>query len=235
MGKKGKRDKWVESSVSEKELRRELFRRSLHLLGPYWRQISVAILAMVAEALLSVFRPWPLKIVIDRVLSHKPSRVPFLHAWLDNAPFTQIEILYGACATTILIALLAGLLTYYFTHTMGNVGQNFVFAFRCSLFGHVQRLSLRFHNRQKTGDLTHRVVSDIREIQDMVSGGITALATNVFLLAGILILLFWVHWRLPLVSLSASPLLYCTAFRYKRPIKIAHRKARKSTGALPAP
>src|SRR5258708_15042101 len=130
MGKKGKRDKWVESSVSEKELRRELFRRSLPLLRPYWRQISVATLAMVVEALLSVFRPWPLKVVIDRVLSHRPSRVPFLHAWLDNAPFTRIEILYGACATTILIALLAGLLTYYFTRPMGNLGTTSVFPFR---------------------------------------------------------------------------------------------------------
>ena len=232
MGKKGKRGKWLESS--EKERRRELLRRSLPLLRPYWRQISLAILAMVVEALLSVFRPWPLKIVIDRVLSHRPSRVPFLHAWLDNAPFTRIEILYGACATTIVIALLAGLLTYYFTHTMGNVGQNFVFALRCSLFGHVQRLSLRFHDRQHTGDLTHRVVSDIREIQDMIGGGLIALATNVFLLTGILILMFWVNWRFALVSLSASPLLFWTVFRYKRRIKIAHRKARKSTGVLAA-
>ncbi len=62
----------------------------------------------------------------------------------------------------------------------------------------------------------------------------TALATNVFLLAGILTLMFWVNWRFALVSLSASPLLFWTVFRYKRRIKIAHRKARKSTGVLAA-
>ncbi len=230
----GKRFKRVEDIRTIKKQRKEFIRRCLPLLRPYWKQICVALLAMVVEALLSVFRPWPLKVLIDRVLSHRPSRVPFLHAWLDNAPFSRTEILYGACATTILIALLAGLLTYYFTQTMGKVGQNFVFALRSSLFGHMQRLSLRFHDRQRTGDLTHRVMSDIKDIQDLIGGGLTAFATNVFLLAGILSLMLWVNWRFALVSLSASPLLFWTVFRYKRRIKIAQRKARKSTGVLAA-
>jgi subfamily B ATP-binding cassette protein MsbA len=226
--------KRVEEIRPNKTQKRELIRRCLPLLRPYWKQICVATLAMVVEAFLSVFRPWPLKVLIDRVLSHRPSRVPFLHAWLDNAPFTRTEILYGACATTILIALLAGLLTYYFTQTMGKVGQNFVFAFRCNLFGHIQRLSLRFHDRQRTGDLTLRVMSDIKDIQDLIGGSLTVFATNVFLLAGILSLMLWVNWRFALVSLSASPLLFWTVFRYRRRIKIAQRNARKSTGILAA-
>ncbi|PYV29670.1 MAG: ABC transporter ATP-binding protein, partial [Acidobacteria bacterium] len=97
---------------------------------------------MVLEAAVSVFRPWPLKVVIDRVLSHKPSRVPLLRAWLDNAPYGGIEILYGACAATLLIAVIAGVLTYYFTRVMGDLAQNFVFALRRDLFAHLQRLSL---------------------------------------------------------------------------------------------
>jgi len=51
----------------------------LPLLRPFRKQLCVAVSAMVLDAFLSVFRPWPLKVVIDRVLSHKPSRVPFLH------------------------------------------------------------------------------------------------------------------------------------------------------------
>src|SRR5207244_8267601 len=75
------------------------------LLRPFRKQLCWAALAMVLDAFLTVFRPWPLKVVIDRVLSHKPSRVPFLHAWLDSAPFSRMEILYGACAATLLIAV----------------------------------------------------------------------------------------------------------------------------------
>ena len=112
---------------------------------------------MVVDALVSVFRPWPLKIVIDRVLSHKPSRVPFLHGWLESAPFSKMEILYGACAVTLLIAVITGILTYYFTRAMGDLAQHFVFAIRRNLFAHLQRLSLRFHDQQRTGDLITRL------------------------------------------------------------------------------
>src|SRR5579863_5709158 len=147
MSKKKKR---IDSSLSDKVLRKELFRRSVPLLRPYWIQLSLATLAMMLEAFFDVLRPWPLKVVIDRVLSHRPSRVPFIHVWLDNAPFTRMQVLYGACGATITIAVVTGLLTYYFTHVVGQVGQRFVYELRRNLFAHMQRLSLSFHDRQRT-------------------------------------------------------------------------------------
>src|SRR5712691_8415005 len=184
----------------------------LPLLRPFRKQLCVAVSAMVLDAFLSVFRPWPLKVVIDRVLSHKPSRVPFLHAWLDSAPFSRMEILYGACAVTLLIAVITGLLTYYFTRAMGNIGQHFVFAIRRNLFAHMQRLSLRFHDQQRTGDLITRLTSDIQAIQDMIANGLIVFGLNACLLAGILALMFWLNWQFALISLSVAPLLFWTVF-----------------------
>ena len=204
----------------------------LPLFRPHWKQLCAAVLAMAVDALLSVFRPWPLKVVIDRVLSHKPSRVPFLRAWLDSAPFSGMEILYVACAATLLIALMTGLLTYYFTRAMGDVGQRFVYALRRNLFAHMQRLSLRFHDQQRTGDLITRLTSDIQAIQDMIANGIIVFGSNACLLAGMLVLMFWLDWRFALASLSVAPLLFWTAFRYRRRIKIATRKARATASLM---
>ena len=94
----------------------------LSLLRPYRTQLVLAHLAMLLDALLTVMRPWPLKVVIDRVISQKPSRVPFLGSWLDQLAAERIHILYGACATTLLIALGTGLATLYYRRTMGNIG-----------------------------------------------------------------------------------------------------------------
>src|SRR2546425_1286965 len=207
-------------------------RHLLPLLRPFRKQLFAAMLAMVLGALLTVFRPWPLKIIIDRVLSHKPSRVPFLHSWLDTAPLSRIEILYGACAATLLIAVITGFLTYYFTRSLGDVGQRLVFALRRDLFAHLQRLSLRFHDQQRTGDLISRLTSDIEAIQEMIGSGIIVFGSNAFLLSGMLVLMFWLNWQFALISLSAAPLLFWTAFRYKRRIKIAARKARASASLL---
>ena len=211
---------------------RKTWAHFLPLLRPVRRQLCVAAVAMVLEAFVSVARPWPLKIVVDRVLSHKPSRVPVLDAWLRGAPLSEFGILYGACAATLLIAVVAGLLTYSFTRLMGDVAQRFVFAVRRDIFAHMQRLSLRFHDRQRTGDLITRLTTDTQAIQEMIANGLTAACVNACLLAGILVLIFWLSWRFALVSLSVTPLLFMTVYRYKRRIKVASRQARASTGLL---
>src|SRR5437762_11412367 len=100
----------------------ETLRYFAPFLRAHWRKCVLALSAMTLDALLTVFRPWPLKVVIDRVLSHKPSRVPLIHGWLDSAPFTRTQILYGSCAAVLLIALVTGLTTYCYTRLLGNVG-----------------------------------------------------------------------------------------------------------------
>lgn len=202
------------------------------LLHPFRHSIYWAALAMIVDAALTVFRPWPLKVVIDLVLSHRPSRVPFLHTWLDNAPISRLHILYGACATTLIIAVSTGILTYFYIRTLGDVGQRFVFALRRDLFAHLQRLSLRFHDRQRTGDLITLLTSDIDAIQDVIANGIIVLSSNAFLLSGMLILMFWLNWRFAFAALSVTPLLFWTVFRYTNRIRLAAGKARASTGLL---
>jgi ATP-binding cassette subfamily B protein len=208
------------------------WRKFLPLLRPFRKPIYWAILAMILDAALTVFRPWPLKVVIDRVLSDRPSRVPFFHTWLDSAPISRLHILYGACATTLIIAVSTGILTYYYIQILGDVGQRFVFALRRNLFAHLQRLSLRFHDRQRTGDLISRLTSDIDAIQDMIANGIIVFGSNAFLLTGMLILMFWLNWRFALAALSVTPLLFWTVFRYANRIRVATGKARASTGLL---
>src|SRR5215475_11626185 len=106
------------------------------LLKPYWGKITLAVLAMMGDSLLTALRPWPLKIVVDRVLSHRHTRVPFVGQWLNHAKLDPMHILYGACATTLLIAFCTGLLTYFYTHTMGEVGRHYSAALRRTLFAH---------------------------------------------------------------------------------------------------
>ena len=218
--------------MRKNEARKEWVRHFVPLLRPFWKQLLLAVLAMVVDAAVSVFRPWPLKVVIDRVLSHKPSRVPFLHAWLDNAPFSRTEILYGACVATLVISAVTAVLSYYFTRAMGNLAEQFAFAIRRDFFAHLQRLSLRFHDRQRTGDLTTRLTADTQAIQEMIANGVTVLGTNSCLLAGMLVMMTWLNWRFALVSLSVAPLLFWTVLRYKRRIKAASRKARAGTAQL---
>jgi len=202
------------------------------LLKPFRLSLSVATLAMLLDSALTVLRPWPLKIVIDRVLTQHHSRVPFIGHWVNGLHASPMVILYAACAATLLIAIGTGALTYCYTRLLGDIGQRFVFALRRDLFAHMQRLSLRFHDRQRTGDLITRLTSDVQAIRDVVSGGSILFFTNASLLAGMLAMMFWLNWQFALAALSVAPLLFWSVFRYTNRVKAAARVARTSEGLL---
>ena len=201
-------------------------------LRGHWKKCAVAFSAMALDSLLTVLRPWPLKVVIDRVLSRKPSRVPLIHAWLDSAPLTHSQILYGSCIAVMCIAMVTGVTSYFYTCLFGDLGQRFGFELRRDLFAHMQRLSLRFHDNQRTGDLTTRLTADTQSIQEFIASGIIVFGSNALMLMGMTGLMFWLNWRFALAALSIAPGMLWMVFRYKRRIKTANRKARVSTGLL---
>lgn len=202
------------------------------LFRPFRGAFLWAFAAMFADALLTALRPWPLKVVIDRVLTQKPTRVPWVGEWLNGASLDPMHIVYGACAATLAIAASTGLLTYLFTRIMGNVGQRFVFSLRCKLFAHMQRLSLHFHNRQRTGDLVTRLTSDIDSMEDVISSYSILLGSNALLLTAMVTIMFWLNWSFALAALSVSPLLFWIVFSYTARIRAAAQTARTSEGLL---
>src|SRR5439155_25406350 len=150
------------------------------MVRPGGNVLSLAFVAKALGACYSVLLPRPLKVFIDLVISHKHCRVPLIGPWLDHAPLTKMQVLYGACAATILISLLSGALTYSVTRSLGAAAQRFVFTLRRDLFAHMQRLSLRFHHGQRTGDLTTRRTGDTQAIQDLIITGVIRLVTKGF-------------------------------------------------------
>src|SRR5260221_205814 len=209
---------------------REWRKYFLDLLRPHRVRLVLAHLAMVLDAMLTVMRPWPLKVVIDRVIEHKASRVPWIGHWIDHLPLTKMQILYGACATSLLIALGTGLSTYYYMRTMGLIGEHFTFDLRRRVFAHMQRLSLRFHDRQRIGDLTTRLSGDINAIDDLITDTSHIVVYNSCLMAGMVGVMLWISWQFAVVALSVAPLLFGAILRYRWQIRRVAREARTSDG-----
>lgn len=204
----------------------------LPLLKPFAREFALGAAAAIGAALLTVMAPWPLKVVIDGVLAHRPIRVPLLRAFLEQAALSPMQILYGACAATLLIAAATSVLTYYYTRTLNHAGQRFVFELRGNLFAHMQRLSLSFHDRRRTGDLTARLTSDITSIQNFVVNGLVQMISNGCLLVGIVATMVWMNWRFAAAALSTTPFLFWMVLKHTREMRTAARQARASEGHL---
>ncbi len=204
------------------------------IVRQYQMPMAVAAICTFLSAVLAVIKPWPLKVVIDLVLSgrHHHTRAPIIGHWLNHGGLTRMQILNWACVAALCIAAAAGTLAYISARIMGEVGQKVIFQLRQDLFAHLQRLSLRFHDSHRTGDLLTRLTSDIQAVQDAIATGLISLLSNTAMLVGMIGMMFWLDWRFAIAATLIVPLLAIAVYRSSTLIKSASRRARQSDGLL---
>jgi len=195
--------------------------RMLPFLRPYRWRFLFALAQVFLMAGFELLKPWPLQVVIDNVLSGKPAAVAWLQGWSGPA------LLIGACIALVVVNFGSGLLTLLHNVTTISVGQRMVADLRGALMGHLQRLSLAFHGRQKVGDLMYRVTSDSFAVQTMLMNGVLPILSAVILLAGMLAVLFPIDWLLTLLSLTVVPALFALISVFNRKINIAATEVRE--------
>jgi subfamily B ATP-binding cassette protein MsbA len=103
---------------------------------------------------------------------------------------------------------------------------------RRTLYSHIQRLSLAFHDQKQTGDLISRVTSDIATIQDLIASSVLTALVNAITLVGMIAVMFYLDWRFTLIALSIAPVLFAVVYSYTRRIKKAARAVRKKEGEI---
>jgi ABC-type multidrug transport system fused ATPase/permease subunit len=200
-------------------------------LRPYSRRLAGGVVFTLGSSLFALAQPWPLKVIVDSVLRGKPAHVPGLSF---GAGWSKNELLTVSIAAFLTIVILGALFDYVGTYLMDGSGVRIVADIREALFSRLQRLSLRFHTSQRTGDLITRLMSDITRLQDMLIQWFSVLVPNVAFLVGMMVVMFWIDWQFTLIALVVGPPLAALAFGYRSRIKGASRRARKSEGLLAA-
>jgi subfamily B ATP-binding cassette protein MsbA len=207
-------------------------RTLLPFLYPFRYGLGAAAVAMVLDSLFTALRPWPLKVVIDRVINNEPTKVPLFSDWINSPERDPMTILYLCCLATILIAVGTGGFTYWFTRQMGNISQRLVFNLRSELFARLQRLSLRYHKSKQLGDTIARLTTDIDAIQMLLARGSLMFFSNFFLTIAMLGMMFWLNWKFTLIACSVAPILFAAVWYHTREIKRSSRRARDHDGVL---
>ncbi|MBU1064368.1 ABC transporter ATP-binding protein, partial [bacterium] len=201
-------------------------------LKPFYGTIALAIVFMTVDSLLTALRPWPLKVIIDTVLSGQNIKIPFIAGWINDPALSSTSVLYAACIAMLMIAIGTGAFSYLFTLLVGNFSQRFIFNLKITTFHHLQRLSLQFHTNKRLGDIMTRLTSDINSIQLLTSRGAMLFLTNFFLIATRLVIMFWLNWKYSLIACSVLPLLFLSIWWHTAKIKTASRVARASDGEM---
>lgn len=202
------------------------------LLRPHWKALIAGLFAVTVGGIADILQPWPLKIVFDIVLKTKQP-----HGWLNRFVISitgqnSLAIINLAAVAVVIIAVVGAISSYAEKYLTTSVGQWVMHDLRRTLYSHIQRLSLAFHDQKKTGDLISTVTSDIDSIQSFIASGLLGVFEDVFTLVGMVGVMFFVNWRFTLIALSVAPVLAVVVYTYTRRIKKAAREVRKKEGEI---
>ena len=188
-------------------------------LKPYWPAFSFALGQVLFISALELLKPWPLKIIIDNVLSGKP--LP----WGPAVGWSPHRLLLFSCIGLVIVYVMLGGLHILNNYTTIRIGQGMVNDLRRDLYSHLQRLSLSFYHRQQLGDLMYRITADTMGIQTLTMNGLFAILSALVLLGGMLIVMFWVDWYLTLLALAVCPALFCAIAFLNKKMSLAATEA----------
>jgi ABC-type multidrug transport system fused ATPase/permease subunit len=179
-----------EEEVLGKAYDGRLMRRLLGYLLPYRAAVAVSLAAIIAQSVLQLAQPYLIKIAIDRYIASG-----------DLSGLNTIALAF--------LAILALSFAFEFlqTYTLQMTGQRIMFDLRTQIYDRFQKLDLQFYDRNPVGRMMTRVTTDVDVLNDLFTSGLVSVFGDVFTLAGIMIVMLAMNWKLAIVAFSVLPLI----------------------------
>src|SRR5215468_63881 len=197
------------------------------------RSLATALLCIFGFTLTELLSPWPLKIIFDYILLGKP--LPPSLAWLGGL------MAQGRTAAVIVVSLsivlIAGgrsLFDYFQLYQTSRVGHQMVHILRRELFSHLQKLSLYFHNRARSGELLNRVTTETEVLKDTFAESVMTASSQLLTVAGMFVIMFLLNWKLALIATATLPILFYALASIYQKLKVTARKQREREGRIAA-
>ncbi len=163
--------------------------RALAYIRPYWARATLIGVCLLASASLTAIPPLLIREIIDVALPQ------------GNAGLLNLLVV-GMIAIPVGTGLI-GVLQSYLNST---ISQRIMFDIRNQLYIHLQGLTLRFFTSKHTGEVMSRLTADVAGIQNVVTGSLISIASNLFTVSITLTVIFALNWQLALLSISLLPL-----------------------------
>ncbi len=204
-----------EEQVLGKAYDARLMRRLLAYIVPYRRSAALALLFIVIASVLSVLPPYLTKVAIDRYIQNH-----------DLAGLNGIALLY------LMILLAQFGLGFGQTWVMNLMGQKIMYDLRMQIFSHLQKLDVSFFDKNPVGRLMTRVTSDVDALNELFTSGVITIFGDLSTLAGIVVTLFILNFKLALVIFSVLPLLFLVTFMFKIKVRDSFRRVRTAIARI---
>ena len=174
---------------SDPAVRRANFRRIVSLFRPYRRRLAAVSALIVVSAGIGVVSPFLLREVLDVAI-----------------PEEDVGLLTVLVAGMVAIPIVTGVIGVWQTLLSNQVGQSVMHDLRTQVYRHLQRLSLAFFTRTRTGEVQSRIANDIGGIENVVTSTATSVLANVTTVLATVVAMMLLDWRLAVFALALLPL-----------------------------
>jgi len=203
-------------------------RRATVFLLPYRTQLAGVFALIITVSLISLVFPTLTGWIVDFADGKRPAN---MHGVLDalipqgtkgRHAIIPLLILYAL----LLLARAISLLTR--NHLMQTTGMRVTCDLRIAIFSHLQKLSLRFYEERQTGRVVARVTEDAASMHMLVTGASVSLIGEMTMAAGVLVLIFFLNWKIALLSVLIVPLFIFNYFWHRRRMRMESRRHRRN-------
>jgi ATP-binding cassette subfamily B multidrug efflux pump len=194
-----------------------LIGRLWQYVRPHGGLVSLSLLLMLAVSAVQLVQPYFIKVAIDEHIARG-----------------RLEGL-GSLALLFCAALVAEFLLRFGQHyVLERTGQNVVLDIRNALFAHIQRLDSAFFDRSPVGRVMTRLTTDVEALNEAFSSGLIVIMADFVKLAGIIVILLWMDWRLALVTFAMLPPTLALSWFFRGRVRRAWREVRRMVANLNA-
>ncbi len=196
-----------------------VLRKTLSFALPHWRLFLFAILLLLGGIGAELAQPYLVKVAIDSYI---------------NVASPDEQGLLRLLAFYLLIAVAAFVLNYTQANLLQKIARTIVFDLRMAVFGHLQKLSLAFFDRNAVGRLVTRVCNDTEAINQLFSGMLVQSLRDVTTIIGIIFVMFGLHPRLAMISMLLVPIVFAITLWFRRSLRSAYDATRTQLARLNA-
>jgi ATP-binding cassette subfamily B multidrug efflux pump len=144
----------------------------------------------------------------------------------DILGITRLSVIFGC------ILILSFIFHYAQVYILQYTGQKVMFDMRMKIFSHLQRLNVSFFDKNPVGRLVTRVTNDVAVINEMFTNVVVSLFSDIFILTGVIIIMFYLNWQLALVTMLVTPILLAITIFFRNKVRQAYRWVRLTVAKI---
>lgn len=189
--------------------------RTWEYVKPFRARMALATVLMIVIACANLAGPYLIKVALDYAI-----------------PNEDTGLLLLTVVAFFVTALITWLGTYGQTYIMSWVGQSVLFSMRRQLFTHLQRLSFSFYDNMEAGRIMSRMTGDVNALNEFLTSGVVAIASDFFVLVGIVVLMFTLNWRLAAITMLVLPVIAIATHLYRSRSREMYREVRRQNAIV---